>query len=496
MRKRSQFPALRWISIVLLVGAVILTAFQLVRFSRIRSTYSANMTIAGIPVGNLDRTQVAERLLQVYSTPVELIYGQAVIQMKPSVAGFELNTESMLAAADIQRSNKSFWAGFWDYLWNRPEAAADIPLSAKISEERLRSYLINEIAARYDQPPVAAIPVAGSINFEKGQSGLTLDIDRAVVLISDALRSPTQRQVNLTFQVTSPPRPSFENLKILIQQIMDLANYDGLAEIYLYDLQTLEELHFAYQQGNYLSTQPDIAFTAASTIKIPVMVSAFRRIKEPITPEIEDLIELMIERSENGPTDTLMQRLISPERGPLEVTKDMQALGLTNTFLAGYFYVGAPLLQKFSTPANQRTDVFTDPDIYNQTTALDMGMLLEDIYQCSLNGGGALAAVFPGDFTQSKCQSMITYLARNKIAVLLQAGVPEGTQIAHKHGWVTSLDGVIHSIADTGIVYTPGGNYILCVFLYHPVQLVWEPVNNMVTKISSAIYNYYNLPTQ
>ena len=79
---------------------------------------------------------------------------------------------------------------------------------------------------------------------------------------------------------------------------------------------------------------------------------------------------------------------------------------------------GAALLQRFSTPANQRTDIFTDPDVYNQTTALDMGMLLEDIYQCSQNGGGALSAVFPAEITQTECQAMITHLTRNKIAVL------------------------------------------------------------------------------
>jgi hypothetical protein len=58
---------------------------------------------------------------------------------------------------------------------------------------------------------------------------------------------------------------------------------------------------------------------------------------------------------------------------------------------------------------------------------------------------------------------------------------------------VTNSLGVINSIGDAGIVYSPGGNYVLVVFLYHPVQLVWEPSNLLITEISQAVYNYYNL---
>jgi len=90
---------------------------------------------------------------------------------------------------------------------------------------------------------------------------------------------------------------------------------------------------------------------------------------------------------------------------------------------------------------------------------------------------------------------MITYLVRNKLPSLLTAGLPEGTQIAHKHGWV-SYDGLINTIGDAGIIYTPGGNYVMAVFLYHSVQLVWDPSNALIAKLSESVYNYYNLPQQ
>jgi beta-lactamase class A len=318
-----------------------------------------------------------------------------------------------------------------------------------------------------------------------------LDVDRAVMLIRDAMFSPTARVVNLSYNSVNAQRPSLQNLQILLQQVIDVSGFDGLTELYLMDISTGQELHFAYKDK--ATVQPDVAYTAASTMKIPIMVSVFKREKEPLPADVTQLMELMIERSENTPADSMMQTVMDPNLGPLEVTQDLQALGFQDTFLAGYFYPGAPLLKSFQTPANQRTDINTNPDVYNQTTPAEMGMLLDDIYQCAEDGGGAFAAVFPGQISQAECRQMITYLARNRIGVLLQAGLPEGTQIAHKHGWITEADGLIHAISDAGIVYTPGGNYILTVYMYHPTQLLFDPANLLMANLSSAVYNYYNL---
>lgn len=473
--------------------AVLLAVLQLVSYSRIRSSFPPGMMIAGVPVGGLDQNTAAQRLMQAYTAvPVEVHYRDAVIQIKPAVISFELDTQSMLAAADQIRLQQPFWSGFWDYLWNRLPEAKEVPLRASFNEDRLRSFLRDEIAVRYDQSPSAAVPIAGGAGFQAGRAGTVLDVDRAVTLIEGALRSPTSRVVNLTFSKLTPPRPAFQNLQILLQQMIELSNYDGIIEIYVGDLQTGREIHFAYQ--NKQRVPPDISFTAASTMKIPIMVSTMRRVDEPPPDEILQLLELMIERSENDPADRLMEVLIDPNTGPLEVTKDLQALGLPNTFLAGYFYPGAPLLQRIQTPANQRTDINAGPDDYNQTTATEMALLLEDIYRCSENGGGTFAAVFPGQISQSECRQMISYLVLNKIAVLLQAGLPEGTRIAHKHGWIIENDGLMHTIADAGLVYSPGGNYVITVFMYHPVQMVFEPANRMVAEISQAVYNFFNLP--
>lgn len=444
-----------------------------------------------MPVGGLNQESAAERLVQAYGVPVELRYGDAVIQVKPQVVGFELKLDEMLAAADLQRITQPFWSAFWDYLWNQLLTPKSVPLSATISEERLRTYLKNEIAVRYDQPPEASIPLPGTTSFQSGNPGTVLDMDRAVVLIEDALRSPNARVVNLTYSQVKPPRPSLVNLEVLLKQIVDVSGFDGVVEMYMLDLKTREEMNFAYRNGEDLA--PGIAFTAASTMKIPIMTSTFRRVSEPTPQTVLDQMALMIEQSENGPADRLMQNVLDLNLGPLQVTEDMQAIGLANTFIAGYFYPGAPLLQRFTTPANSRTDVNTEPDVYNQTTPADLGMLMDDLYQCANNGGGTLTAAYAGQVSQAECQQMLDFLSLNDIAVLIKAGIPEGTRIAHKHGWIIENDGYLHTMGNAAIVYSPAGDYVLVIFMYQPVQLVFDPANVLFANLSRAVYNYYNL---
>jgi beta-lactamase class A len=497
MRNRNTSLILRGISVLFLSAAIILTILALVGYSRQRNNYPSGMTIGGVPIGGVDPQTASQRVLQVYSTPVEVQYAGTTFLVTPSAVGFQLEIDSMLAAADLTRTGSSFWGGYWDYVWNRQPAAATIPLSASFSEERLRGYLQNEVAARYDTPPSPAQPIPGTVNFIPGTPGQTLEIDRAVVLIEDALRSPTKRTVALTFNRTTAARPTLDNLEILLKQVIQQSGFDGIAGLYILDLQTPQEIHFAQNNGQPLSVQPDVSFTASSVIKIPIMVSYFSKYgNAALDPQTAESMLDMIRRSENPPADKFMSGL-DEARGPLLVTEKMQALGLQNTFIAGYFYNGAPLLATFNTPANTRADISTNPDRYNQTTPSDVGMLLEDMYQCAETGGGALVAVFPDTMNQKICQQMIEILVQDKLGALLQAGVPEGTRIAHKHGWVTDTLQNTNNFSDAAIVYTPGGNYIISVFIYHPVNIPFDAVANpLFAQLSQAVYNYFNVPTQ
>lgn len=481
---------------MLLLAAIVLTSLQVVSFSRLRTNYSQKTEIAGVPVGGLNRQETAQRLLETYSYPVEISYGDEIIHMSPSVAGFELDLESMLAAADLERTKQPFWTAFWDFLWGRKPPAASIPLRATYSESRLRTYLEEEIAPRYDKPPTAARPRTGTTQFDPATYGTELNVEQAILSIERALFSQQDRSATLPRRQTTPSRPSLQNLEVLLKQTITTVNeFEGTVGLYMFHLDTLEEIHFAFQNGVEVSVTPDVAFTTASIVKIPIMVSVFERVEEDEDPETINLLQKMIVESGNDPADWVMERVIHPDLAPIEITEDMRALGLENTFLAGEFAIGAPLLKKYETPANTRTDVNTDPDLYNQSTPSEMGMLLGDIYQCAQNGLGTFKAVFPTKITKEECTLMLNYLARNKMPNLLEAGVPDGTEVAHKHGWVT-YNGVMNTLGDAGIVYSPSGDYVLVIFLYHPNQLIWESASSLVAQLSSAVYNFYNLPAQ
>lgn len=496
MRNRNTNTILRGVSILFLLGAFILTVVSLITYSRQRNNYPVGMTIGGIPVDGLSPAEASQRLLEVYTSPVEAQYNGAVFHIDPGAVGFQVDVETMLAAADLTRTGGSFWGGFWDFLWNRTPPESQIPLSATISEDRLREFLSNEIASRYDQPPAPAQPIPGGTSFLPGAPGQTLDLDRAVLILTNALRSPTNRSVALSFNQTTAARPTIENLEILLKQIVVTSNFDGLIGFYMMDLQTGQEIHFAINNQQEISTEPDIAFTASSTIKVPIVTSYLINRGSNLDATTADIISRVLGKSDNSATDLVLER-IDPTNGPIIVTQNMEALGLQSTFLGGMFYLGAPnLLPGRITPGNSRTDVFADPDPYSQTTPSEMGVLLGDIYQCAQNGGGALIAAFPDKVSSATCQLLIDFMAQDKLGSLIQGGVPDGTLVPHKHGYVLSRDGVMHDTSDVGIVYSPGGNFVLSIYTYHPVQNIWDITNPLFVNLTQAVYNYFNISAQ
>lgn len=496
MRNRNTNIILRGVSILFLTAALVLGIISLTSYSRQRNNYPAGMSIAGVPAGGLTPTEASQRLLEVYTSPIEVLYNNAVIHIDPAVVGFQPDVETMLAAADLSRTGTSFWGGFWDYLWNRTPPETTIPLSAKISEERLRGYLQNEIATRYDLPPEPAVPIPGGTSFIAGQPGQTLDVDRAVLLISDALRSPTNRSVALTFTRSSAARPTIDTLSILLKQIVTVSNFDGLIGVYMMDLQTGQEIHFAINNKQEISVDPDIAFTASSTIKVAVVTSYLINRGSNLDAATTELISRVLGKSDNAATDLVLGK-IDPNTGPLIVTENMKAIGLNSTFLNGFFALHSPELSpRPVTPGNSRTDISSDPDPYSQTTPAEMGSLLADIYQCAQNSGGALIAAFPDKVTPATCQLLLDFMAQDKLGSLIQGGVPDGTLVPHKHGYVPSADGIVHDTSDAGIVYTPGGNFVLSIYSYHPVNNVWDIINPLIGNITRAVYNYFNVTVQ
>jgi beta-lactamase class A len=335
-------------------------------------------------------------------------------------------------------------------------------------------------------PPEPARPF-----FTAGTPGTVLDQAHGAELIQAALFSPDNRRVVLPVVSNQRSLPSLESLKTLITQLAAVNNYYGLIDVYMVNLQTGQDMHLVHMNGEDYPTDPDVAFTAVSTIKIPILLATFIHQNMPLDGETEKWLEDMLGvQSGNDPADWLMQSL-DPARGPLVVTQGMREMGLVNTFIAGYFQPGSGLLETIKTPANQRNDIQTDLDPYNQTTPVDLGLLLQDIYQCS-GGGGTLLMKFPGRITAEECNTMLDLLSQDTIGVFIQGGVPEGTKVVHKHGWDP---GIFHTFGDAAIVYSPGGNYVLTIFLWQADWLLWDIGSKTISEVSKAVYNYYNPPT-
>jgi hypothetical protein len=251
MKKQGSIFTLRWVSVYLFLGAVIILILVMVWFARLREDFPAGMMIANVPVGGLDSQECIQRLNEVYSTPIELLYHGERIHLHPTTVGFQLDADSMLAVADVTLNQQAFWKDFSNYVWGHTGSQARIPLQYTYSEECLRAYLKSEIAARYDQPPLPALPIVGTLNYRPGYAGTVLDIDRSITLIEEALRSPTKRVVKLPLKDIQPPSPTFQNLEIFLKQTIDLSSFDGLVGLYLMDLQTAQEIHFDHQNPHH-----------------------------------------------------------------------------------------------------------------------------------------------------------------------------------------------------------------------------------------------------
>lgn len=485
---------IRWAALGLIVMASFLLILQLTRYARIRATFPTGMMIAGIPIGGLKFEEASQRLVQVYMAPIELKYQDSRIQVRPATLGFELQINNMLAAADKQRTSEPFWSGFWKYLWNQPITTSTIPLQARFDEARIQAFLENEISIRYDIPASPPMPIPGESGFYSGRAGTAINFPLSVQRIKDALGSSTSRIANLDVVATRPQKPSFDILEIMLKEVIDKATFDGMVEFYFKDLQNGLVMHFTHSRVGDEMPPVDIAFSSWSTIKIPVLLTLFKNLEPPYDPAILAEIEDMVEQSSNESTDYVAKKVIEPNLAPLRITDDIRALGLENTFWAGFFGLGSPLLKDISTPANQSGAYDTDPDRYGQTTVSDLGILLEEIYYCSRDYGGSIPLVFEGTITREECGMMIDYLSKNKIGHLIEAGVPAGTVVAHKHGWANEYaTGYVHTMGDAGIVFTPGGDYVLSIFVYQPVQVIFDHANLLFANLSAAVYNYYNL---
>jgi beta-lactamase class A len=473
---------------VCLLAAIILFVIELVFYSRSFSTLPPGLSLANVPVGGLTEQQAQQQLLLVYRSPVQLRYRDQVILLDPAAVNFQVDTNFMLPQVNQFRANSGFWGGFWEYLWLQPGQANNIPLQATYSQPQLRAFL-QDVAQRYDQPGSAPQADPNKLGFQAGAAGHALDLEAAVSAVDAKLHSPSDRSVALPVVEQSAIRPGFDTLDQLIRQDVGLFQFSGTFSLFLADMSTGKELQITLR--NLQPVDGAVAYSGMSTIKIPIMVSFFGQTNGVISDDANLLLKRSIDESANSATDQLLKTIGKGDgfAGTKVVTANMQRLGLPNTYISGLLDVLGAVLLPIPTPANARTDINLQPDPYNQTTAEDMGVLLEMVYQCS-QGGGALMAAFPGNYTPDECRQMITLLTGNLVGpIFITGGSSPSGVVAHKHGWDRLP---LNNVADAAIVFTPGGTYVLTMYAHRDDTMTFDEANRLIISVARAIYNFYN----
>jgi beta-lactamase class A len=496
-RSRSQLPILEVAGLAMILIATVLLVVNLAGFSGERQRMPPSLLMGGVPVGNLPRAQAQAHVEEIYGSPVTVFYRDQEIHLSPGQVGLKVNSEAMLSKADELRTEGTFWSGFWDFLWLRPESSYDVDLVADYSPDLLKAWLA-DVAARYDRPPQSAQPELSTLSFEIGQPGYTLDQDASYKLIDAALRRPTDRTVQLVVNEDTAPKADLETLKALIVQYLVGVQFKGVSSTQIIDLQSGHEMRLDVdlRQGSPSYVNCDIAYAGMSTMKIAIMVDFFRYLGGRPEPGSDDYQILNTTMVLSGDTSAnfMLQEIGggNPYTGAQSVTKMMQELGMKNSFIVVPYGDKTPPGDVFySTPAYEAarngTCINTLPDYAMQTTSTDLAIILDMIYQCAESGGG-LTAAYPDKISQDECKMMVDMMEQNPDGIIM-AGLPADVPIAHKHGW-----GSTDTYSDAAIVFSPGGDYVITSILWADTS-DWLPATiafPVIRDISGMAFNFFN----
>ena len=490
MERKNSKPFFLGLSLLFIIFASVLGIYKFNESQELLCLFPSDFEIDSIPVGGLTPTLAREKVLQIYESPITLKIQEASILLSPKDFISSHNIDLVVETASQPCTQLTSWEKYWTFIWNKQISGFESsPIILEIDDSKLKNFVDEQIINRYIEQPIPSFALPGTTQFTIGKPGTSIDIDLLVDSISQAIQEQDEKLVEIPVEESDFGGPSVDQIAYLLQNQIQKSNFAGVVEIYLKNLTNGETIHFASQNGN--SVNPDIAFTAASTMKIPIMIASLKRESYPVDDLVLGWMNRMIIYSENDPADRLMER-INPISGPLVVSEDLRELGLQNTFISGYFYLGAPLLAVVDTPSNTRSDINLDPDLYNQTTTSDIGNLLADVYDCANNGTGKLIDISNGGINSEKCKLMIDVLSQNQIGALIEAGLPESSQIAHKHGWSEESDGLLHTVSDVAIIFAPENDFIFTVFVYSPNQLFFDDANYLIAQLAQIAFNGLN----
>ncbi|HSN74794.1 MAG TPA: peptidoglycan binding domain-containing protein, partial [Anaerolineae bacterium] len=396
-------PLLLLLLIVLIIAGILLGPSALA-FYQSQGPLPGGVTLGGMrPPEGETLEDVARNLHETFQQPVAVYYDTQRIILRPGDIDFEVDVNAMVADAVPYGEGIGFWRPFLGDVFERPVAPVDIPLKVTFDEQKLAAWL-DTVAQEHDTVARPAYGVAlapgtpftSTFMFQAGQPGLELETNLSAQRVLNALSSPTDRQANLVLVEVPPPAPSIKELEKLLVARSD--RFPGYVSLFIRQVGSDEEAVI----------DPDIAFAGMSVLKIPMAMELYRTQLDG-TPDIEasKLLSDTFALSSNFAAN-LMLRLIGGGgvgdewQGAIKMTETLQGLGLQNTFMASPYDTDRQS-RIYTTPANSDKTWDTEPDSQRQTTAKDIGLVLEWIVQCS-QGGGTLLAAFPDQLTPDECQ--------------------------------------------------------------------------------------------
>lgn len=483
MNKSSSAGLGQWVTVTVMVAVSLFLLIKLYQFAGSRGFYPVGLTVGGVDVGGMTPEQASEILANRFiEAPVILHHGDESFEISPTRAEFTPDIPAMLSEADYQRTQQDFWAGFWGFLWGRPEQVQPVELQATHNREALQEVL-REIASLADEPAQPPQPVPSTLSFQYGTSGVRTDIDASLADVESALYRSSNREASLVIGPYEPERPAMNLLARLLVNLLQVFEQEtgGVASVFIMDL----------QNGQVVPINENVAMSGIDLMRIPIVLDTYRSIDTlPTLTQRRLISDTLVSQPESTSANELLSVIAGeddPYKGAEQVSEMMARLGLENSFMAAPY--DEPLRAGNTTPktpANTVEELRTRPDPEIQTTAEDIGILLSMIYYCGQGQGGALLAAFPEELSQEECQQTLDYMRQNKIGSLIEEGVPSETAIAHRHGWISDTH------ADAALVSTPGGDYVIVGLLYKPDWLEWEISSPLFADISRATYNFFN----
>ncbi len=492
-RRKRGFPVLFTLSFLMLVAATGLLVFELISFSQREEQLPSGITVANLNVSGLSKRDAVAEWESAYAQPLTLYYsdinGDHPIVLSPDQLGWRISSDPMLADALASgETDGGFWQRFMNYLLNNEEnLSRDIPLLASYQENVLEEFL-KDIAIRYDNPPGKAGYDLQTLTTFPGDPGYALDVESAMLAVDAALRNPTNRIVNLPVENVINNRPQMDTLRTMIIDYLDSQGfiYDGqttVASIFILDLLTGEEI-------NILG---DVTYSAASTIKVPIMIDFYRTLSFEPSQEEAWLLANSLLCSNNSSSNLIMQIIGGNDlfNGIQSVTDTAQYIGAKNTYITAPFFLGVEgqQLGSIAAPTTAPNPNYnTNPDTFNQTTSEDMGTLFNLIYDCAEYGSGLITSYPDGEITQRECSQMLELMSANDLERLLQGGLPIEARVSHKNGWI------FDTVGDAGVVYSPNGrDYVISVYLWEEAEFQdYEKLWPLLEEISRATWNYFN----